>query len=327
MLPPRLGSQNNPLQYIALAIFKLGMFLLIAGCTPQQEAAPTPTATDPSPEAATVENPTFTPEGIDLEDNSTVTFVGTVRDVVPDDNMIIIEGETIQGEPVEENLAVSMGPESVLVDKENHVLALTEIRRGTRIQATGHTREEDFLVAQHVVVLEEPPVIIETPSPQPTPAPPTPIALSDVSSTWIPHHFPELGIGLSMPEDWEIARVPGAYFFEPAGTTNRAYTAHLSVSGQGNVPTELPGMSEALIEQWQGLTRHPFYTTPIIVDGYEGLAFWNLSPISCVYIYVPAFDFVHALTFYSTFCNEAGDQLNEVGQKILESVELHPIDP
>lgn len=239
---------------MALAIFKLGVILLMAGCVPQQEAAPTPTATDPLPEAATAESPSPTPADVNLEDNSTVTFVGTVRDVVPDDNMIIIEGETIQGEPVEENLAVSMGPESVLVDKENHVLALTEIRRGTRIQATGHARDEDFLVAQRVVVLEEPPVIIETPSPQPTPAPPTPIALSDVSPIWVPHHFPELGVSLSMPEDWEIVRMPGAYFFEPADTRDRAYKTQFTIGGQGNVPTELPGMSEALIAQWQDLT-------------------------------------------------------------------------
>lgn len=156
-----------------------------------------------------------------------------------------------------------------------------------------------------------------------TPQPPlssTPISLADVSSEWNLYDFPDLGISLSMPSDWEVLRYPESYFFAPIDTL----PIELTIGFKANTPVELASMTEALTEELQNLTPFDFYTMPITVADFEGMAFWNLSPDSCVDIYVPAHGVVHQISFYSTFCNEAHDQLNEVGQRVLSSIELYP---
>lgn len=299
--------------------------LFIVGCTSSQNPASpsrsmiTPTATRLL-ETATTESAASRELDLQTGTNFTATVTGTVRHVVPPDNMIIINRETGEG-----GQAIAVEADSILVNKEGSPLTLREIDRDMLIQATGRPREEDFLVAQRVMVLETPaPDPAGTATARASPAPPTPITLSDVSSRWRPHEFPERGIRLSMPADWKAMRMPGAYFFEPVTITSNVYKTQLTVSGKLNVPSTLPEMGEALKEEWQRLTPHAFYTTPVTVDGREGLAFWNISAAICTRVYVPAHDFVHSITFYTTFCNETGDGLNEVGQKILASIAFFP---
>lgn len=148
----------------------------------------------------------------------------------------------------------------------------------------------------------------------------TPISLAAVSSEWLPYDFPDLGISLSMPSDWEMLRYPGGYFFAPIDTL----PVELMVGFKGNTPAELATMTEALTAELQDLTPFDFYTTPITVASLEGTAFWDLSPNNCVDIYVPAHSVVRQISFSSTFCNEARDQLNEVGQRILDSIAFYP---
>jgi hypothetical protein len=60
------------------------------------------------------------------------------------------------------------------------------------------------------------------------------------------------------------------------------------------------------------------------ISGIESAAFWNMSPASCVDLFIPSHNTVRQISFYSTFCNETLDQLNEVGQMILDSIVLYP---
>jgi hypothetical protein len=173
------------------------------------------------------------------------------------------------------------------------------------------------------VLATETAAAVSTGSPQVTtegPLPPTPISLSDVSSEWVLHQFPELGISLSMPADWPVSPLEGSFFFAP---TNSSSPVQLTIGPKANVPIELQPMIDTLKQEWSNLTPFDFYTTPITVDGLEGIAFWDVSPQLCTEIYLPANDVVRQIGLYSNFCNETGDQLNEVGLKIVDSIEIY----
>lgn len=146
-----------------------------------------------------------------------------------------------------------------------------------------------------------------------------PLTLDDVAADWIRHDFAEWGLSLSMPSDWESRRMPEAFFFVPPTGGN----VQLTVGLQGNAPAELAAMTAMLIEDWPNRTPLEFYTTPITVDDVAGLAVWNTSPTVCADVYLPADGVVRHISLGAVFCNEARDQFNEVGRKILDTVEVY----
>ena len=108
-------------------------------------------------------------------------------------------------------------------------------------------------------------------------------------------------------------------FFAPLSGGN----AQLTVGLQGNAPAELAAMTAMLTETWANLTSLDFYTTSITIGGVEGLAVWNTSPYVCADVYLPAHSIVRHISFGAVFCNDARDRFNEVGQKILDTVEVY----
>lgn len=153
-----------------------------------------------------------------------------------------------------------------------------------------------------------------------TPDAPLPLlTLDDVAAEWTRHDFAQWGLSLSMPADWESRRMPGGFFFVPPTGGN----FQLTVGLQSNAPAELAAMTAMLTEDWTYRTPLDFYTTSITVGDVEGLAVWNTSPAVCADVYLPAHGIVRHISFGAVFCNEARDQFNEVGEKILDTVEVY----
>ena len=152
---------------------------------------------------------------------------------------------------------------------------------------------------------------------------PSPLALSDVATDWARHDFAEWGLALSMPVDWKKERMPGFFSFTPPAGDN----AQMTVGLQDSVPTELPALTGALEASWGSLTPLDFYITPITVADIDSLAIWNTSPTICADVYIPAHGIVRHLTLGAIFCNETRDWFNEVGLKILDTVEIDAPGP
>jgi hypothetical protein len=262
------------------------------------------------------------PEGTlagDIEASPAITITGRVRGVVPANKVIVLDSEATEGRQA---FLLQLQPESVLHGPDDREIDLTGIAEGMIVQVVGHEEEEGILLAGRIRVLALP-----TPGPPPvqgSPTPVGPITLADVSPEWEAYDFPEFGIQLSAPAAWEMSRMPGGYFFAPAAEQGHQYPTQLTVGHRLNVPTEPEAMATDIVEQWQRLTpMADFYTEPIMVDSYDGIALWNLSPYSCVNVYVAAHGVVYEINFYSAFCNEAGDELTELGQRVLDSMVLH----
>lgn len=153
----------------------------------------------------------------------------------------------------------------------------------------------------------------------PLPPSPPPLTLADVSAEWTRHDLAEWGVSLSMPADWEKGRMPGFFGFTPPTGGN----AQLTVGLESHAPVELAALTEMLQADWLNRTPLDFYMTPITVAGVEGVAVWNTSPYVCADVYLPGDGIVHHISFGAPFCNEARDQLNEVGQKVLDTIELY----
>jgi len=276
-----------------------------------------------SVEAKITFSPTLT-EQIQTEKAPTetdITIRGVVLAVEPPGNLIVLEEQT------EGFKAIVLEDSGELALGDGSIMTMEEIRRGMSIQISGVGREDGVLVAYRILVSIDPSVTATPRPPQSSPAPPTPLSLSSISSEWSAYEFSEFGLRLSMPTDWGMLRMPGAYFFAPVSSTglngNQIDGTQLTISLKPYVPVELETMTEALIQEWQDLSpRSEFSTTSFIVDGVEGVAFWGLSEATCVDIYVPAYSNVHQISFLSTFCNEPRTQLNEVGQKIVDSIQF-----
>lgn len=321
--PHRLFLFWSLLPYLLLVAL-----ILLAGCaTSRSEVNTSPTpeltpTTGAEPKTTLTPTPTERLESAQADKVPTeadITITAVVGEVEPPGNLIILEKRT------EGFRAIVLGDGGELVSADGVAMTLEEVRRGMPIQISGRGGEDGVLIAWRVVVLDDAPVTIPPPPPQPSPAPPTPISLSSVSPVWSSYDFPELGTSLSMPADWQMIRMPGGYFFGPIASANKVYRTQLTVSLKPNVPVELEAMTEALTQEWRNLTpRADFHTTSIMVGGVEGTAFWNLSPALCVDVYVPAHGLVHQINFWSTFCNKDRTQLNEVGQKILDSIQFYP---
>lgn len=150
--------------------------------------------------------------------------------------------------------------------------------------------------------------------------PATPMTLAGITGEWAAYDLSEWGLALSLPAGWENSRMPGGMFFKPPSGGN----FELTVGFQGNAPAELGALTDMLTDDWPSRTPLEFYSTPIMAGGVTSVAFWNTSPYVCADVYIPADGVVRAISFGASFCNEAHDHLNEVGQKVLESVELYP---
>lgn len=146
------------------------------------------------------------------------------------------------------------------------------------------------------------------------------MSLSGIAGEWTDHDFADIGLMLSMPAEWEASRIPETYVFTPPTGGN----SELTVGLQGNAPPELMALTEWMTEQWDDLTPLEFFESSITVGGVASVAFWNTSPYICTDIYIPAHGIVRHISFGASFCNEAHDQLNEVGQKVLDSIAVYP---
>ena len=323
--------------YGRLPSLLLVALIWLAGCTDDHKAVPmqsaasilTPTL-ESTPTASAEPKTTLAPTPTEwLEDSvlteADITIVAIVLEIEPPGNLIVLEKRT------EGFRAVVLGSSGELVSRDGAAMTLEELRPGMYIQISGRSGE-GVLIAQRVQVLADSPTTIESPPVDKDagePVPPTPVSLSSVSSVWYSYDFPELGVNLLMPSDWEMLRMPDGYFFAPKTSTgqdgNLIGGTQLTISLKGNVPAELSAMTEDLIQEWQRLApRSDFYTVPVVVGGSEGAAFWNLSEASCVNVYVPAHGLVHQIDFFSTFCNQDRTRLNQVGQTILDSVTFYP---
>ena len=207
-----------------------------------------------------------------------------------------------------------------------YVLPLFFLMLGLFTNCVDRGKSLSTIKATQIVITSTPPLVITSHSPQPSLAIPTPMSLS---SEWVDYDFPELGMMISIPADWGMTRMPGGYFFAPIMTVENGKEelgrTQLTIGHQGNAPIEFTAMSEFLIQNWHDLApSSEFYTQSIVVDGTEGIAFWGLSVESCVDTYVPVHGIVYAISFLSTFCNEPRTQLTQIGQMILDSIQLNP---
>lgn len=154
----------------------------------------------------------------------------------------------------------------------------------------------------------------------PVPFPPTP-TLPSLSTDWTTHEFPEIGVRLRAPREWEVLRMPGGYVLSAGGDYR------LSV---GTCCVELPhhtleAFQEALVPYWQNLHAEGFQIVSLHGNGWEGVGIWHL-PNTCldVYIPVPTEENVRLITFFSALCEAGGDRLTPLGEVILASVEIFP---
>jgi hypothetical protein len=327
----REGSRGNlPGVGSTLLFLLLATGLVIVSCTGLVQSTPvemeSPEAiTAPAKTISTIEQPSAilpTEDSLAMyvEVTPTMTITGKVRGVVPEDMVIVLDSEVAEARQA---FLLQLRPESKVYDLENREIDLTGIEEGMIIQGSGQEQTEGILLTGHIQVLALPPVP-DSPPVQGSPTPVGPITLADVSPDWEQYDLPEFGVKLSIPVDWEISRMPGSYFFVPAAMPSQIYPTQLTVGHRLNVPAQPQAMAATIVEQWRRLTPFDFYTTPVIVSGYEGIALWNLSPATCAGVYVAAHNVVYEFGFYSAFCNEIGDGLNDFGERVLTSIELYP---
>lgn len=165
------------------------------------------------------------------------------------------------------------------------------------------------------------------PGPPPGYVPPTqvstPTMASDVEA-WQQVRLPEVGALVQIPAEWEYARMPGAYFIGAV-----ASDPWLVVGLKYDVPQDIDQLESVLLQEQHDLGVMNIQTQRVTIGGYNGIALFGL-PNTCVDIFVvdifvPATDVVHQLTFMPNFCQEDGQTLNEIGQKILGSIQFVPV--
>lgn len=165
----------------------------------------------------------------------------------------------------------------------------------------------------------------DLPSQELTETPPWPVAtLPSTVDDWHPYEFPELGMRLSLPDGWDVLRMPGFYMVGPASDMSISKaTGGIALGLIENVPYEIPELTKTMIQRASIHHASDFYTTTIEVGSVSSVAFWNL-PNTCVIIYAPAYRVVHQITFMTPYCSAQTPQLHPLGQKILNSIEFFP---
>ncbi len=149
--------------------------------------------------------------------------------------------------------------------------------------------------------------------------PATPSVTPSPSDGWQRHELLEAGVSVELPPDWELSQHPGIYI---AGENVVPFVPALTVGLRANVPLDLDPLTVAMAETWRALYATDFYTTDIELGGIRGVAFWQL-PNVCVTVYAPSHGVIHELTWGMDLCESEGGQLNDVGERILDSVTFY----
>lgn len=178
-----------------------------------------------------------------------------------------------------------------------------------------------------------------TPSPTPveTAEPSAPLTAVVTATTafdtegWVEHRLEEAGAQVSLPPDWILMRLSLAgYFARPNWVQNQTDPAAfaLLIGIQGDVPYDLPGLTETQAYRLGENEPGPLTHEPIRLAGYEGVAFWDFAYV-CMEAFVPADGVVHAVTVTPYLCQgEGADRhLKPEAIAMLESIRFFPPNP
>lgn len=158
-----------------------------------------------------------------------------------------------------------------------------------------------------------PPPGSETPwTPPPTPT------LSALLTLWQVHEFPEIGVRMRLPSDWNVLRNPGYYLI----TANGDYRMTVGFCC-AELPRALPEFQKAIVPYWHTLHAQDFLVMPLQGSGWQGVGVWRL-PNTCLAVYIPSPEIVRQITFFPIFCEPDRERLLPLGQQILDSVEIFP---
>lgn len=156
-----------------------------------------------------------------------------------------------------------------------------------------------------------PPPGSETPwTPPPTPT------LPSSQTSWQVHEFPEIGVRMRVPSDWNVLRNPGYYLI----TANGDYRMTVSFCCE-ELPRALPEFQKAIVPYWHTLHAQDFLVMPLQGSGWQGIGVWRL-PNTCLAVYIPSPEIVRQITFFPIFCEPDRERLLPLGQQMLDSVEI-----
>lgn len=172
--------------------------------------------------------------------------------------------------------------------------------------------------------------VTEEPSAPATEAVTATAAAVDVSG-WVEHRLEEAGAHLSLPPDWTPMRLDLArYFARPTWVQSEIDPAAfaLLIGIQGDVPYDLPGLTETQTYRLSENEPGPLTHEPITIGGHEGVAFWGFAHL-CMDAFVPADGVVHAVTVSSYLCQGAGAgrHLKPEAKAMLDSIRFFPPNP
>jgi len=167
-----------------------------------------------------------------------------------------------------------------------------------------------------------PPLLEAKPTPpggeQPFVLPPA-ATLPPLTTLWQVYEFPDIGIRLKIPAEWENLRMPGGYIF----AANGEYRVDVSFCCE-ELPRTLTEFREALATYLHSLHQQEVLMVPIVGSEWEGVGVWHL-PNTCLIVYIPSSEMIRTITFHEPpFCEAGGEQLVPLGQEILDSVEIFP---
>lgn len=149
-----------------------------------------------------------------------------------------------------------------------------------------------------------------TPPPSPT--------LPSQQSAWRIYEFPEVGVRLQLPSEWNVLRNPGFYLVTADGDYRLTVGACCA-----ELPRTLPEFQQAIVPYWYNLHARDFLVMPLQGQGWQGVGVWHL-PNVCLDVYIPSSEIVRQITFWPIFCKPGRERLVPLGQQILDSLEIFP---
>ena len=183
------------------------------------------------------------------------------------------------------------------------------------------------------------PADVPSPTPTVTGEPPTPATEVVIATTaavfnpsgWVEHRLEEAGAQVLLPPDWTPMRLNSAgYFACPMWVQSEIDPAAfaLLIGIQGDVPYDLPGLTETQAYRLSENEPGPLTHEPITLAGHEGVAFWGFA-YGCMQAFVPADGVVHTVTVSSYLCrgDEAHRQLKPEAKAMLDSIRFFPPNP
>jgi hypothetical protein len=141
--------------------------------------------------------------------------------------------------------------------------------------------------------------------------------------------FPELGMGITLPPDWNILKQPGVVLAGPGLTAdNSMERTWLHLSSNADVPQTLAELTQVMTDGMRTVGHiKQLTTTRIIVGEIEGIAIWWTQPNQSEHwlsVHVPAHGIVHEIVFHPLLLSPDGTQLKSAGQAILDSIRFTP---